>query len=468
MSAHYELRDYQKEVVDFYEADSSSFLVHLPTGSGKSVIMKAIVDRACQKGHKVLILIRGKSLIHQFSEHLEALSVEHGIIQANDPDLGKSVQVASIDTFSRRRSLQFHADLILIDEAHFAVSPIWFEVLKKFELCRKISFTATPYRKEGLAHLATKIVRPTTYSSLVKMSFLAPPKYFAPTDINLNKVRVSKGEYVERDLLRIFNNREIYGNVIETYKKHLTGAPAICFAINIVHSQKLAKNFNEHGIKAMHVDQDTPLAERKALICALRAREIDIICNVGVLTTGVDIPEVLGIFLVRPTLSRVLYLQMVGRGSRISPGKDHFKVVDLGGNVFRHGFIEDAPSALLEGGKEMETKIPQFKCAGCGFVTKKRMKNCLHCGFVTKVVLQQLPSPEQTNTDIKIAEVDPDQYLLFAIKEIAHKGFTRGFKEGWVYYEVKKRFGDNAAEKYFPFRHRNRVYEIYVHGAAAS
>ena len=136
------------------------------------------------------------------------------------------------------------------------------------------------------------------------------------------------------------------------YRKHLPGRTAIAFFVNIEHSRTTARFFRAAGIRAEHLDGDTPNGERHEIIARLGTGETEIVCNCGIISEGLDVPSAGGVILLRPTKSLALYLQQIGRSLRPSPDKARAVVLDHSGNVFKHGLPDLAARLVARGAAE--------------------------------------------------------------------------------------------------------------------
>lgn len=329
------------------------------------------------------MVVRGRSLVQQASKRLSEMGVPHGVFMANDYDENHIVQIVSIDTV-RSKKIYPKATMIIIDEAHYAVSDSFREFINHYPDAFFLSVTATPYPREGLKHLADHVVYPISIKELFEQKWLCPPKYLGvpkERSFDLRKVKITGGDFNERQSFEAFETQKIYGDVASHWIRFCKGESSLCFAINLAHGARLVETYESVGARAILIDAKTPLTMRLELISELEMGKIDVIVNVGTMTTGVDIPSLRNIVLCRPTASKVLYIQMLGRGTRISPGKEYFKVIDHVGNIYRHGFIEEEEKADLEPKKLSRVgETPTRTCPDCLAVMHARILVCPSCG----------------------------------------------------------------------------------------
>jgi hypothetical protein len=159
----------------------------------------------------------------------------------------------------------------------------------------------------------------------------------------------------------------IVRGAVEEYTQRCPGAPAIVFCVDVDHSQRVASAFRERGYRAAHVDGDTPADERRALIAALATTEVQLVANCGLISEGLDVPNVTAAILLRPTKSLALYLQQVGRALRPAPGKERALILDHAGNTYRFGLADAEGRWSLDGRPRGEPgEAPVRRCPECG------------------------------------------------------------------------------------------------------
>lgn len=460
MKQQHTLRDYQEGAVEeirrAFSSGKKKVLLHLATGAGKTTIFSHVLKATQSKGWPAMMVVRGRKLVDQGSQRLIREGVEHGVLMARHwmyrPHL--SLQVASVDTMIAR-GLRPPARLLVIDECHMATSPGYKEILEDYPDAFVLAVTATPYTKDSLEHLADVVVQPIKLRELIARGYLVPPRYFCPTRPDLSRVRVSSstGDYESSGLELVMDRASLTGDIVEQWKKHAGERPTICFAVSIKHSLHLRDAFESHGIRCEHLEANTPEEEREAAIARLERGETKVLTNVGILCTGVDIPKVSCIVLARPTKSYSLYVQQVGRGTRTSPGKADFLVLDHADNVSRHGFVEDEPEACIDGG--FTKAEPQIRiCKRC-FLAYEGAR-CPSCPAPER----QTPAedgpeiPEAVPGELveaKAVEETQSRLLDEQAKlyrdECRREASLRGYRDGWVWHQVAKRYGKQRASR---------------------
>jgi superfamily II DNA or RNA helicase len=372
----------------------------------------------------------------------------------NDPD--QAVQVCSIDTM-RSRNLYPPADLLVIDEAHYCVSESYHQLAEHYPDVNILGVTATPYTRESLRHIADVVVATCSIQTLIDQGYLVRPRYFAPERPDLSGVKTAHGDYVEKDLDEIMGKRKVIGNIVETYRERGENRPALCFCVSLEHSVAMAEAFTWAGISAAHMDAASPDKVRDRVIENSRTGKTKIICNVGVLTTGVDLPWVSCLIAARPTLSLILNIQCLGRGTRAFPGKKDFLIFDHAGNVHYHGFITDHHVPTIDGkeSRKMPGDAPVITCEDCFAVVQLGCKVCPECGASFET---QKKDRRVLSEDGRLVELDPMERLDVSVQarimknKLVAVGIKRGLKRGWVYHNLQKKFGDAVTRAVFPWR----------------
>jgi superfamily II DNA or RNA helicase len=369
------LRPYQadsiKHIREAYRQGLRRVLVSLPTGTGKTVVFSHF-PRGLRMRKKLLILAHRDELLEQASAKLSAaapevpVAIEQGQRHA---DPAARVVIASVPTLGRAQSKRLAAldpddfSIIVVDEAHHAVAPTYRRIFDHFRLFDEgerllVGFTATPRRGDGLAlgQIFQDIVYSRGIEEMIREEWLSPIiGWRVTTDIDLDTVRVRHGDFVEAQLARAVNVRRRNDAVLGAYSKYASGRRALVFCANVAHAQSMAKTFESAGIRALAVWGAMPRDERRAALDALRSGRVAVLTNCNLLTEGFDEPSLDCIVMARPTKSRLLYAQMIGRGTRLHPGKENLAIIDMADNSRAHKLaglhdVLDMPEAIdLEG-----------------------------------------------------------------------------------------------------------------------
>jgi DNA repair protein RadD len=398
------LRPYQKAAIaavyEYYENKSGNCCIVIPTAGGKSLVMAAFIEGVLKAwpDQRILIVTHVRELIAQ--NHAEMIGLwpdaPAGIYSAG---LGKReaqarILFAGIQSIHRRAHEIGHTDLVLIDEAHLipgnssTMYRRFLDALSAINPALKvIGLTATPFRTdsgmlhEGKSALFTDIAFEAPVRELIDQGYLSPLVSKQPaTQLDVSKVGTRAGDFIARDLAAAVDQdaitRAAVTEIID-YGKDRKSWLAFCSGVD--HARHVAEEFQRRGITCRTIFGDTPKDERDAIIAAFKRGDIRALASMGVLTTGFNAPGVDLIALLRPTKSAGLYVQMVGRGTRLAPGKENCLVLDFAGNVRRHGPIDLVrPKRPGEGGGgEAPTKV----CPMCESIVALSATECPDCGY---------------------------------------------------------------------------------------
>ena len=457
-----ELRDYQQSAIDALRASLASghkrVVMQGPTGFGKTVLAGEMISSARSKGKRVLFTVPAISLVDQTVESFYAHGIDDiGVIQANHimTDWSKPVQIASVQTLQRRDAPP-EADLVVVDECHK-----WFRYYEKWMLepvWQKVPFigmSATPWTK-GLKSYYTDWVRATTIQELIDRGYLSPFKVFSPTHPDLAGVRTVAGDYHEGDLSEAMSNKFLVADVVQTWLNKAERRPTLCFAVDRDHAKLLQERFEAAGVKTAYQDALTTTEERAAIRRGFHDGSIEVVVNIGTLTTGVDW-DVRCISLCRPTKSEMLFVQIIGRGLRLGQGKDHCLILDHSDNHLRLGFVTEVEGRHhgLIGGKtdanenstgDQPIRLPK-ECPQCHYLKPPRVAKCPNCGFIAEKV--ELDGVEERAGELKeLKPASKSESGKHTMEEKSRflgglRGYAKqkGYADGWASHKFKEKFG---------------------------
>ena len=399
------LRPYQEAAITaiygYFQNHKGNPLVVIPTAGGKSLVMAAFIEGVLKAwpDQRILIVTHVRELIAQNHAEMIGLWPEApaGIYSAG---LGKReaqarILFAGIQSIHRRAQEVGHTDLVLIDEAHLipgnssTMYRRFLDELARINPALKvIGLTATPFRLDsGMLHegknaLFTDIAYEAPARDLIDAGYLSPLVSKQPaTRFDVSKVGTRAGDFIQRDLAAAVDKEAITRAAVTEIIAHGRDRKSwLAFCSGVEHARHVAEEFVRQGITCRTIFGDTPKDERDAIIAAFKRGEIRALASMGVLTTGFNAPGVDLIALLRPTKSAGLYVQMVGRGTRLAPGKENCLVLDFAGNVRRHGPIDLVrPKRPGEGGGgEAPTKL----CPECDSIIAPSAAECPDCGYV--------------------------------------------------------------------------------------
>lgn len=457
-----ELRPDQDQVIDAIRDSMREghrhIMVQAPTGFGKTVVLSKIISNALDRKRKALTVVPAIELVDQTVDSLKAQGVlDVGVMQATHEktDWRQPIQVASVQTLMRRQMPE--ADFAIVDEAHR-----WFNFYGKWFMSEGwrdkliIGLSATPWTK-GLGAYYSDLIVASTTEECIERGLLSPFRAFGPAGPDLTGVRTTAGDYNEGDLAERVNTAPLVADIVKTWLEKGDNQPTLCFAVDRAHAKRLQQQFESSGVTSAYVDHYTKREERIEIKRKFHNGEVKVVCNVGVLTTGVDW-DVRCIIFARPTKSKMLFVQMAGRGLRNALGKSHCIFLDHSDNHARLGFVTDIHQDHLDDGrtkektKEKPMLLPK-PCPQCNFMKPPKTAKCPSCGFVAQVVskieteegeLQEL----QRRGRMTPAARFPNKPETLGMLE--HYRRTKGYAPGWKSYKFKEIYGswpDDSVER---------------------
>ncbi|KMP05440.1 hypothetical protein DIZ76_015731 [Coccidioides immitis] len=349
------LRDYQEEciqsVLSYLGKGHKRLGVSLATGSGKTVIFTQLIDRVKprkQDAKQTLILVHRKELVEQAARHCMLAYPEKviDIEMANSHATGTAdITIASIRSLlSKGRIEKFDPDrfkLVLVDEAHHIVAPTYLEVLEHFGLDEPsddspalVGVSATFSRFDGL-QLGTAIdhiVYHKDYVDMIGEKWLADALFTTvQSHVDLSKVKdAQNGDFQTKQLSAAVNTDKTNEITVKAWFSRAEGRKStLAFCVDIEHVKCLTEKFRSYGFDARYITSQTPKDIRTQELDAFRNHEYPVLLNCGLFTEGTDIPNIDCVLLARPTRSKNLLVQMIGRGLRLHPGKQDCHIIDM-------------------------------------------------------------------------------------------------------------------------------------------
>ena len=370
-----QLRPYQEEarlkVQEQWDGGVNKTLLVLPTGCGKTIVFSKIIEDRVKLGERVLILAHRSELLEQASDKLKkSTGLNTALEKADSSSLGSwfRVTVGSVQTLQREKRLkQFsndYFDTIVIDEAHHCISNGYQNVLNHFDKAKVLGVTATPDRGdmkdlgtyfESLAY-EYKIVDAIKEGYLSKIQSLT-----IPLNLDLSGVATQNGDFKASDVSNALDPylEQIADEMIEHCKDRKT----VVFLPLVATSQKFRDILNSKGFKAAEVNGESK--DRAQILEDFDKDKYNVLCNSMLLTEGWDCPSVDCVIVLRPTKVRALYSQMVGRGTRLHPGKENLLLLDFLWHVEKHELCR--PAHLIAQSEEVAKKMTELSEKEVGF-----------------------------------------------------------------------------------------------------
>ncbi len=478
------LRPHQEDCLNELRAEvrkGHNPLLVAPCGFGKGSMISVIVHNATQRNHHVIFAVHGKSLVVDMSERITKLGIPHGILMGDrQRQRWHKVQVASIDTLHR----MIHpppASILIVDEAHMALSPTWRKTIERYPSARVIGATATPVRLDGkglgqkTGGLFDSMVTGPTEQDLIGMGYLVGSRVLAPPPpADIGNVKKTAGEFNQKQLATVCDKTKLIGDIVEHWKKHASGRKTNAFAVDQAHAAHITEQFNAAGVPWAYVDAETSLDERARIYKDYDAENSTLmgIASVGCAAIGWDHPICSCLIGARPTASFGLWRQMLGRGSRPMNGKDSFLVLDHAGNTHRHapyGMFEDAVPWGLDGAAVKESndkkppavatckyayKWPDFRNDAergiinglqlpCYATFKAGPKQCPYCSLPIKTEARKVEVEAGELTEV-VQSVHVSTTHQPVYEGLLATALRKGHKPGWAAFVFKSKY------KYWP------------------
>ncbi|WP_254045289.1 DEAD/DEAH box helicase [Thiohalocapsa sp. ML1] len=339
-----DLRAHQQDALDWlalirHEGKTIALLEHA-TGAGKTV---TAIEDAKRVGGPVLYVAHRKTLVHQTGREFARLwpDVDHGRIEGGTWQPERHVVCASVQALSNRLGEippeRFR--YLIIDEAHHAAADSYRALLGHFTPAFTLGLTATPERPDGkpVLELFRDAAHRLSLQDAIERGELVPIRCVrVKTNVDLSKVRFNEVQYNRQDLETTITVPARNELIVDTYLEHVRGRKGVTFCVNVRHGEALAELFRERGVPARSVSGAMPGRERDDALAAFARGELHMLCACDLLNEGWDCPDVEILLMARPTLSRIIYMQQLGRGTRKAPGKESLLVFDFVDNAGRY------------------------------------------------------------------------------------------------------------------------------------
>ena len=334
------LFDYQEDMKERIEKAlrlHRSVMAQMPTGTGKTYLLTAVIDSFVSNNpkEKVWIVAHRRELVSQIEETVRKF---HSYSASNTSSLLSSVKAMSIQWLMRHYDeIEEEPGMIVIDEAHHALAKTYKEMWERFPNAKFLGLTATPCRLngKGFTDLFDILVQSWSVPEFISKGRLTTYDFVSIKSdgvtqrlIDSLQKRGADGDYQNKEMDMLLNKKPSIEKLYQSLEEFGKDRKGIVYAINISHAQKITKLYQEHGVKAIAIDSKTPATERQQDIEAFKKGDIQVLVNVDIFSEGFDCPDVEFVQLARPTLSLAKYLQMVGRGLRVAKGKKNCVIID--------------------------------------------------------------------------------------------------------------------------------------------
>ena len=467
------LRPYQQAFIDNirneFQHGHKRVVGVAPCGAGKTIMTGWMIREALRRGKKSVFFVHRKELIEQTSKTFTALGIPHGIIAAGiKPQYNIPVQIASVQTLIRRFDFVPTTDFLICDECHHILANSYTQILEKYPDAYLLGVTATPMRTGGitLADVFQSMVQSLSVNKLIELGNLTRFSYFAQDcGADLRGVKVKFGEYDNQQLQNAMSGQKVIKNITENYLMFAGDKNAICYCVNVEHSQFVAQQFREAGIRAAHVDGETPKDERAYIVEQFRRGDIQVLCNAELFGEGFDVPNCHAVILARPTKSLTLYIQQSMRAMRPDPNNPNkvAVILDCVENYKRHGYPNTEHNWSLLPNEEKESGVAPTKiCPECGNEVLLSVHFCPACNH--EFQSEEIPATEDilSKQDVSFQPVDkknsftkPEEFMEIAkqtnrkigwvafrsleyvtsYEDCLHIARFCGYKDGWAWHK---------------------------------
>ena len=486
-----QLRDYQEDAVKAVLSKLDSGVrkpaVVIATGGGKTVVFSHLIPRlkplSNDRGNKVLVLAHTEELIDQAAKKIRLMNpglkvdIEMRKLKAS-PEA--DVVVASVPSLVNRRRFEKFNPMefksIIIDECHHAPAITYRKVLNHFKALDQdltisvVGFTATLMRhdKQSLGHIFDEVVYERSLKSMIQSKELADAKISeVKVELNLDLVKTVRYEYDPASLYTAMKKIDFNEKIILAYlrlKEEVGCKSTLIFCVGVDHCYDVCALFQTNGINAQYVTGETSKVERAAIIEDFKRGLIPVLCNVQVFTEGTDMPNIDSLILARPTMSKSLMIQMIGRGLRLHEEKTHCHIVDMVG-LTRQGIdikptlegekLVNSRKKMLERDDELEQVVPSPHAQLSSKDREIAIARILDYHKREVLTLDKRPLMDQTPT------------IWFQDREIVDKVMLRN-KHPWTMIEASKTWGlPGLYDSYFILKRTrfkgNKVFEVLHH-----
>jgi superfamily II DNA or RNA helicase len=361
------LRPYQEQAKaaifsEWHKGNRKTLLV-LPTGTGKTIVFAKVAEECVRSGERVLIMAHRAELLEQAADKIKkSTGLVCSVEKAEQSSLGSwfRIVVGSVQSLTREKRLQQfgkdHFDTIIIDEAHHAISDSYQNVLKYFDEAKSLGVTATPDRGDmkNLGQYFNSLAYEYTLPKAIREGFLCKIKaQTIPIKLDLTGVGMQSGDFKASDVSTALD--PYLHQIAREMVNYCKGRKTVVFLPLIKTSQKFRDILIEAGFKATEVNGQSE--DRAEILRDFEDGKYDVLCNSMLLTEGWDCPCVDCIIILRPTKIRSLYAQMVGRGTRLFPGKEELLILDFLWHTERHDLCR--PAHLIASSDEIAKKMTE-------------------------------------------------------------------------------------------------------------
>lgn len=434
------LRPYQQKTLDNMIKELSngagSILVNLPTGAGKTILATEFIRLCLEWDKRVIFCVDREELIMQTYNKFKQVTSDLSILKAGLEGMFNPlarVQIIGLQTYHARQP-EMDCDVLIIDEVHQGYgASMQTGLIKSMDGARLIGLSASPITERGdlLPNFDSYIADVQT-ADLIKLGYLANPIVYQPEScaVDLTKIGLVGNDYNSKEIDEIVIDLKKVEAIVDEWERIASKCKTLVFANSIAHAEMIYAEFVKRGyadIDVIHSKTDDLKSKRNKL------KYKQIIINCGILTTGYDDPDIECVLLARPTAILRLYLQIVGRGLRVTETKKECIILDCANCVSKHGLPQDYRFYTPRKPKNDE---PLFRgCPECGNVEPIHILECSICGYDFRLIDDE---PKGTGSKVSKKELDRlvkvyslQEKLYNEIKDLIKE---RGYKPGMAWH----------------------------------
>lgn len=432
-----QLRGYQQDAVDSFFADAQKHprdaqLIAMPTGTGKSLVIAEVCRRAADAGLRILVLHRSKELVAQNRERYTQVDPQGearaGCYAASMGirDTEDQVIFASVQSIFKRGSEFGVRQLVICDESHqipqeseSQYQTLLKELRRTFPASKLLGLTATPYRmKGGVIHggkgaMFDRLSYNAPLGEMFDSGYLTRPITLDVATVDLSGVKVVRGDYEKAAMQNAFLGRSITGEIVAASNAQALKS-VLVFTSGVSHAELIKEELGQLGERVEVITGMTLPLVRSEILHQFSVGRVRFLVNVDVLTTGFDCSRIDGVVIARGTQSPGLFMQMVGRGTRLHEGKLACMVMDYGGNIALHGPVDSSTYGIdtIKDPTTGDGTPPQRVCPSCFEVQPAQNRKCQKCGLDFPIREKDLVT---TSESITIVQTD------HVVKETTYK-----------------------------------------------
>lgn len=455
-----QLRPYQEAAVqvtlNWLKYKDTPAILSLPTGSGKTHVIGALAEHYYNLGKRVLIMAHRKELLEQAGN---VINVPFGYYSASlgHKNLAELITIAGVQSLSRVSDIDPY-DLIIADECHRLSNNDegqYWDTIKRHPEAKLIGLSATPFRMKGSKLTWGEIVYEIGYRQLLNEKYLAPLVNKLKSTPDLSSVTVTAGDYSVDELEYVMVEGGLIIAAIKNIKAYSADRRSVLiFCVSVKHCHLLGDLMAKNDMPAMVVSGETPMTERDAMVNNFKSGALRYLINCEVFLEGFDAPNVDMIACLRPTKSKALWEQLLGRGVRKSPNKENCLLMDMSGNLAEHGGLG---WPYREKGRKEIKREPGKICPVCETYTLPAARECPDCAF-------QFPEPESpkaahnkgadTKSDVYY-EGEIETYNVTGVSYREHKSKKKGTISLRVDYHCPQANKYGTVSAYYQPHHAN-------------